>query len=351
MEISLFPPLFAKQKEAELNEYIQSQTKEANAVCEDLKKSYQEKMQKLDKKYRFVDDGFGTYLKTMLIVYACIFAAVGLFVGPLIMNASGSMPESIALVILYNIGAAIIGAITGALCTLAGILPLLFFSIVISPIAYFLIYKPVCNRRNVVYNEKRHKLQNELDAYCQALAVPFLADIEVRRKLMEEEIAQYNALFEEQALFMKNQFGENPLVGEITAWLSEKYLAHLRSLKRTADTETVETAFSFTVYKTKITAMKEDFKFADHRVKNLDEDIDKMALALAVMIDVNMTLVHSDEYYELGDDVISFAPSHTYLANPNSPAVRIDFTYSAKNKAFVPVQDWVAPPNPITETK
>ena len=169
--------------------------------------------------------------------------------------------------------------------------------------------------------------------------------------VLEEEIQQYTALFEEQALFMKNQFGENPLVSKITAWLSKKYLAHLRTLKRSPDIEDVETTFSFTVYKTKITAMKEDFKFVDHRVENLSEDIDKMALALAVMVDVNMTLVHSEAYYKLGDDIISFSPSHTYLANPNSSAVRIDFTYKAKNKAYVPVQSWVPPVSPITEQK
>ena len=152
MDFSLFPPLFAKQKENELNAYIENQTKEADAICEGFRQGCQEKMQKLDKRYRFIDDGFGSYLKAMYIVYACIFAVVGLFLGPVIANASGGFPDNIALAILYAIGTGIVGAVTGALCTLAGILPLLFFSVILSPIAYFLIYRPVCNRRNDTFN-------------------------------------------------------------------------------------------------------------------------------------------------------------------------------------------------------
>ncbi len=351
MDISLFPPLYAKQKEEELNEYVLSQTKEAAAIVEEFTELYREKRAAVEKKYRFVDDDFGSYIKTMLVIFAFLFGIGGAIGGPFLFFVVNGTPDSIFLIILFSLLGVVGGAIGGALSSLAAIMFTLLFSVVLSPILYFLIYRPIANKRLNNMHAKLQALQQEFEVQKTALAIPTVADFEVRRKMMEEEVAQYTEAFESQALFMKNQFGENPLVGKISAWLSKKYLAHLRSLKRAEDVEFLETTFSFTVYKTKITAMKEDFKFSDHRVKNLEEDIDKMALALAVMVDVNMTLVHSDEYYALGDDIISFSPSHTYLATSNSPAVRIDFTYKAKNSLFVPIQDWVAPPKPITEQK
>ena len=351
MDISLFPPLYAKKKEEELNEYVLAQTKEAAAIVEGLTQAFSEKRAAVEKKYRFVEDGFGTYFKTMLVVFAILFGLAGAIGGPCLIFTVNGTPENALLCVLFVLLGVIGGAIGGALGSFAAIMFTSLFTLALSPVLYFLVYRPITNKRLKNMDAKLAILKHEFETQKAALAIPTVADFEVRRKVMEEEVAQYTEAFEAQALFMKNQFGENPLVREITAWLAEKYLTHLRSLKRTEDIETLETTFSFTVYKTKITAMKEDFKFADHRVKNLDEDIDKMALALAVMVDVNMSLVHSDAYHALGDEVISFAPSHTYIANPNSPAVRIDFTYQAKNSAFVPIQDWLAPPPIIHDEK
>lgn len=351
MDISLFPPLYAKKKEEELNEYVLAQTKEASAIGEEFTQEFSKKRAAIEKKYRFVDEDFGSYFKTMLVVYAILFAIVGAIGGPFLMFAANGTPDNIFLCILLAILGSVGGAIGGALGSFAAIMFTSLFTLALSPILYFLIYRPIAIKRLANMRAKIAVLQQELDVQKAALAIPTVADFNVRRRVMEEEVAKYTEAFEAQALFMKNQFGENPLVKEIAAWLVKKYLTHLRSLKRTEDIESLETTFSFTVYKTKISAMKEDFKFSDHRVKNLDEDIDKMALAIAVMTEVDMALVHSDEYYALGDDIISLSPSHTYLANPNSPAVRIDFTYQAKNRAFVPVQDWVAPPKPIHDQK
>ena len=350
-DFSLFPTLFAKKKQEELDAYTQEQTRQLQLAERDCADAAEAKRAAVNKKYPYKDDGFFSYLKSMAIVYAVLFGIVGMILGPIIAFADKGMPDDILLIILYIIGGVVFGAIGGALASVAGIIPLAGLSCILSPILYFLIYRPSCDRRSNKHSAEYQKINDEYELQLGVMRLPFLADLKVHQDLMQKEIDEYTALFEEQALYMKDHFAENPIVEEISDWLTEKYVAQLRAIKRDESVESIELTFSFTVSKTKITAAKEDFKFADHRMKNLDSDLDKMALSLAVMTNTDLKIVHSGISTELGDKIISITPSHTYLSNPNAPAVRMDIKYLAYNEAFVPVQDWVAPPKPIFDQK
>ena len=147
MDISLFPPLYAKKKEEELNEYVLAQTKEASAIGEEFTQEFSKKRAAIEKKYRFVDEDFGSYFKTMLVVYAVLFGLAGAIGGPFIIFAANGAPENAFLAVLLGLLGVVGGAIGGALGSFAAIMFTSLFTLALSPILYFLIYRPIAIKR------------------------------------------------------------------------------------------------------------------------------------------------------------------------------------------------------------
>ncbi len=338
MDFTLFPEAFAIQKREEHDRFKRERDAAMYAECQPVRQACDKKIQKLKNKFYIYDD-YVTYLKAMALVYTALLVVAGMIFGPvLILNMHGSEAEGFGLVllaILGVLGGAVVGALGGVACCVTTV-PV---SVIISPI-FFFIFRAVVNAINNKREKKMRLLEEEKTGRLGLICLPYITEVEAHKQACEKEIEEYTALFEQHALFFaKNAFADNPMIEEISAWLKEKFLEEIRNQKRTADVECIEVALSYTVYKTKVAYKKEAFVFADHRVKNLDNDLQKASLALAILPVVDSNLVWSFVEFESDADR-KLTPQHSYTGSANAPTFTITLTYTARNTAFVPLTEW-----------
>ena len=327
MECSIFPSLFEKKKQEELQKYTDAREREFADAKNALSLKYATRFKRAGSGWTRGDVCYFDYWKSMYYLFLIIFAFIGAVIGP-IASLDYIAPEQLIGKILAILLGILAGILVGALgCIISGTIPFTILIIVISPIVYFVIYPLSRKAKDKRYERRMDKLEKWHQGELSRLQEEKTSALKAHREETDREIREYREHFDSQAREKGREIADNFLARNASTWLIGCLLKHLASLDRDENTKILETEFSFSVASSNIACGADEHPLA----RALDADLNKMALAYAIVQNITRDLPEDSAYQDLGDTFLSFNPQVVDL----SSTAKVTLRYQATNGAFL----------------
>lgn len=155
---------------------------------------------------------------------------------------------------------------------------------------------------------------------------------------LENEITQYTVLFEEKARERSVRFSQNPVTLRFSDQIFNSYKQYINSLPRGTHIKKLHAKYKYTVCSNHISYQQNEYgerkiDFCLERLRDLKSPLDQAALSQVIAANIQSMISITDTsgtFNQINTD---------YIYTPEG--VTTILTYTANNRHYRPVRDWV----------